>query len=56
MPNLTPFQIEELARTLTRVQDNIVEFFSNPETERAYQEWYLKRYGKSEKEHSHDSL
>ena len=53
---LTPFQIEELTRTLVGLQDSIAEFFSNPETERAYQAWYLKKYGKPEKEHSNESL
>lgn len=53
---LTPFQIEELTRTLVGLQDDIKMFFSNPEIERAYQEWYLKKYGRSEKEHSNESL
>ena len=48
MPTLSQFQIEEFARTVAWSVDAITKFFANPETEKAYQDWYFKKYGRHE--------
>lgn len=50
MYNLTPNQIEEIARTVASLDQTIVGFYDNPENEKAFQEWYFKKYGRYEKE------
>ena len=50
MSELTPTQIKDLARAVAGIEQHIVGFFDNPENEKAYQDWYLKRYGHTEKE------
>ena len=50
MSLLTPSQIDELARTVASLEQTIVGFFSNPENEKSYQDWYFKKYGHYEKE------
>lgn len=47
---LSPTQVKDLAKTVAMISDTIEGFFSNPENERAYQDWYLKKYGHTEKE------
>ena len=47
---LSPNQVKDLARTVAIISDTIEGFFSNPEHEKAYQDWYFKRYGHYEKE------
>lgn len=42
---LTPQQVEALARPLIWMVDRISAFYDDPENERAFQEWYLKNYG-----------
>ena len=43
---LSEEQIEELARPLgTYLAQNIIDYYKDPEHERAYQEWFLKTYG-----------
>ena len=44
MSNLTPTQIDDIAKTVASLQQSIVGFFSNPENEKAFQEWYAKKY------------
>ncbi len=39
--------ILDLARPLARMIDVIEDYYKEPEHERAFQEWYLKRYGHS---------
>ena len=39
---LTDNQINELARNIS---DSIKSFYDDPKNQKAYQEWYLKRYG-----------
>ena len=47
---LTTKQINDIASTVAMISDTIEGFFSNPENEKAYQEWYLMKYGHTEKE------
>ena len=47
---LTTNQINELAKTVASLQQVIVGFYGNPENEKAFQDWYLKKYGHTEKE------
>ena len=51
---LSPNQVKDLARTVAMISDTIEGFFSNPENEKAYQDWYLKKYGHTEKESSYE--
>lgn len=50
MSQLTSIQIEELARTVASINQSIVGFYNNPENEKAFQDWYFKKYGHYEKE------
>ena len=50
MSTLTPNQVKDLASTVAGISQHIKEFFDDPENEKAYQEWYLKKYGRNEKE------
>ena len=46
MPNeLTNDQITELARPFAGMVDVLKAFYSNPQNENAYREWYFKKYG-----------
>lgn len=47
---LSPNQIKDIAKTVASIEQHIVGFFNNPENEKAYQDWYLKRYGHMDKE------
>ena len=47
---LTATQIDELARTVASLQQSIIGFYDKPENEKAFQEWYFKKYGHMEKE------
>lgn len=38
-------QIDELARLLVGMVDSIREFYDNPQNQKAYREWYLKKFG-----------
>lgn len=42
---LSEAQIEALARPFVGMVDQILEYYKDPEHERAFQEWYLKKYG-----------
>ena len=44
MSQLTQNQIEDIARTVASIEQTIVGFFDNPENEKAFQEWYAKKY------------
>ena len=44
MSQLTPTQIDDIAKTVASLQQTIVGFFDNPENEKAFQEWYAKKY------------
>ena len=44
MSQLTQSQIDDLAKTVASLQQTIVGFFSIPENEKAFQEWYAKKY------------
>ena len=45
MINLTPDQIEDLARTVASIDQVIKGFYDDPVNEKAYQDWYFKKYG-----------
>ena len=47
---LSPTQIKDIARTVAIISDTIEGFFNNPENEKAYQDWYFRKYGHHEKE------
>lgn len=42
---LSPTQIDEIARTVASLSNAIEGFYNNPENEKAYQDWYFKKYG-----------
>ena len=44
MSQLTQSQIDDLAKTVASLQQSIVGFFDKPENEKAFQEWYAKKY------------
>lgn len=48
MSQLTQNQIDDLARTVASIEQTIVGFFDNPENEKAFQEWYAKKYQEKE--------
>ena len=48
MSQLTQNQIDDLARTVASLEQTIVGFFDNPENEKAFQEWYAKKYQEKE--------
>lgn len=50
MSQLTQSQIEDLARTVASINQTLVGFYDNPENEKAFQDWYFKKYGHYEKE------
>ena len=54
MSTLTANQIKDIAKTVAGIQQHIVGYFDNPENEKAYQDWYLKRYGRMDKESTYD--
>ena len=47
---LSSAQVNEFAKSVAMISDTIERFYSNPENEKAYQDWYLKKYGHTEKE------
>lgn len=47
---LSAWQIENLARPLVGMLSVMENFFKDPQNERAYREWYFKRYGKYPKD------
>lgn len=50
MATLSPNQIKDLARTVAGIEQHITSFFDNPENEKAYQDWYFRKYGQIAKE------
>lgn len=44
-PELTPQQVESLARPFVLMADTIMAYYQDPEHERAFQAWYLEKYG-----------
>ena len=50
MSQLTPHQIKDLARTVAGIEQYIKGFYDNPDNEKAYQDWYSKKYGHMNKE------
>lgn len=50
MNQLTLNQVKDLASTVVGISQVIEAFFSNPENEKAYQDWYFQKYGHHEKE------
>ena len=51
---LTPNQVKDLAKTVAWISDTIEGFYRNPENEKAYQDWYLRKYGHTEKENCYE--
>ena len=50
MSQLTTNQINDLAKTMAGIEQHLKGFYDNPENEKAYQDWYFKRYGRIDKE------
>ena len=50
MTQLTTVQIDDIAKTVASLEQTIVGFYDNPENEKAFQDWYFKKYGHKEKE------
>ena len=50
MSTLTPIQIKDIAKTVASIEQHIKGFYDNPDNEKAYQDWYLKKYGHIDKE------
>lgn len=42
---LTPNQITEMARPFVGMVEALTTFYADPQNEKAYREWYLKKYG-----------
>ena len=40
--------LEEMARHTARMEETIWGFYQDPENEKAYQEWYEKKFGRRE--------
>ena len=40
--------IEEMARHTARKEETICKFYENPENEKAFQEWYERKFGRRE--------
>lgn len=49
-PTLTHEQIKDIAKTVAIIDQTIAGFFDDPNIEKAYQDWYFKKYGHHEKE------
>lgn len=45
MSNLSSSQVYNLARPIAGMMEKIIAYYQDPENERAFQEWYLERYG-----------
>ena len=43
--NLTRHQIENLARPILGMLDEIEKYYENPENEKRFREWYKEKYG-----------
>ena len=43
--NLTSSQITELANPFKGMLDSISEFYENPNNEKGFREWHLKKFG-----------
>ena len=54
MSTLSPNQIEDIAQTVAMLSDCIEGFYQNPNNEKAFQDWYFKKYGHYEKEPSYE--
>ena len=50
MSTLTSNQINDLAKTVASIEQHIKGFYDNPENEKAYQDWYFRKYGHMDKE------
>ena len=44
--SLNSSQVADLARPLASMADTILEYYKDPAHEKAFQEWYQKRYGR----------
>ena len=44
MSQLTQNQVDEFARTVASLREHIEGFYANPDNEKAFQEWYAKKY------------
>ena len=42
---LNSFQVADLARPLLGMVDTILKYYKDPAHEKAFREWYQKRYG-----------
>lgn len=46
MSNLSSSQVYDLARSIVGMMEKIMAYYQDPENERAFQEWYLRKYGR----------
>ena len=42
---LSSSQIKNLAKPLVGMAQTIADFYKDPQNEKAYREWYIKKYG-----------
>lgn len=45
MSNLSSSQVYDLARPIVGMMEKIMAYYQDPENERAFQEWYLAKFG-----------
>lgn len=45
MYDLSSSQVNDLARLIAGMVEKIMTYYQDPENERAFQEWYLRKYG-----------
>lgn len=46
MSNLSSSQVYDLARPIVGMMEKIMAYYQDPENERVFQEWYLRKYGR----------
>jgi hypothetical protein len=46
MSNLSSSQVYDLARPIVGMMEKIMAYYQDPENERAFQEWYQRKYGR----------
>lgn len=47
---LTQSQVADLSNHFVGIRDSLEKFFNDPENQKAYQKWYLEKYGKTPEE------
>ena len=49
-PNLTSSQVTDLAKPFVDTLETFAKYFENPEVEKGFKEWHLKKFGCEPKE------